>query len=142
MRGAREAETLESGRRTRRRCETGVVVSEEDVRRVALALPGSFERPSFGGRPSWRTKPRMFAWIRDEPEGLVVWVESLEDKDALLASAPEKFFTTSHYDGQPIVLVRLGAVERSELTELVTDSWRLRAPRRLVEQHDGGREPG
>jgi hypothetical protein len=28
----------------------------------------------------------MFAWIRDEPEALVVWVESLEDKEALVAS--------------------------------------------------------
>jgi hypothetical protein len=44
--------------------------------------------------------------IRDEPDALVVWVESLEDKEALIASDPGKFFTTPHYDGQPITLVR------------------------------------
>jgi hypothetical protein len=115
------------------------VTSEEEVRRIALSLPGASERPSYGGRPSWRTEPRMFAWIRDEPEALVVWVDSLEDKDALIASEPHKFFTTPHYRGQPIVLVRLGAVGRDEVAELVLDSWRLRAPRRLVKQHDPAR---
>jgi hypothetical protein len=67
----------------------------------------------------------MFAWIRDEPEALVVWVESLEDKEALVASEPQKFFTTSHYDGQPIVLIRLEAVDGNEIAEFVLDSWRL-----------------
>jgi hypothetical protein len=37
------------------------VISHDDVRSVALGLPGSFEQESYGGRPSWRTKPRMFA---------------------------------------------------------------------------------
>jgi hypothetical protein len=105
------------------------VVTEADVRRIALGLPGAFERASYGGRPAWRTEPRMFAWIRDEPEALVVWVDSLEDKEALVASAPAKFFTTSHYDGHPIVLVRLAAVDLAEVTELIADSWRLRSAR-------------
>lgn len=80
----------------------------------------------------------MFAWIREEPEALVVWVESLEAKDALLATDPGKFFTTSHYAGQPIVLVRLEAVEVDEARELVTESWCLRAPRALTRGHVGG----
>lgn len=44
-----------------------------DIRRVALSLPDAFEQESYGSRPSWRTKPRMFAWMRNEPEALVVW---------------------------------------------------------------------
>jgi hypothetical protein len=74
----------------------------------------------------------MFAWLRDEPEALVVWVESLEEKEALIAAEPSTFFTTAHYDGQPIVLVRLESVDRDEARELITDSWRLRAPRSLT----------
>lgn len=111
------------------------MATEEDIRGIARSLPGSFERESYGGRPSWRTPPRMFAWIRDEPEALVVWVESLEAKEALIAADPGKFFTTSHYDGQAIVLVRLEAVEVDEARELVTDSWCLRAPRSLTRGH-------
>ena len=108
------------------------MVEEDDVRRIALGLPGSYEQASFGGRPSWRTKPRMFAWIRDDPEALVVWVESPEAKDALISGDPRKFFTTPHYDGHPIVLVRLDAVDDDEAAELITESWLLRAPATLV----------
>ncbi len=115
-----------------------VTTEEEDIRGIARSLPGAFERESYGGRPSWRTSPRMFAWIRDDPEALVVWVESLEAKEALIAAEPGKFFTTSHYDGQPIVLVRLEATEVDEARELVTDSWRVRAPRSLTCDYDGG----
>lgn len=108
------------------------MVTEEDVRRIALGLPGAYEQKSYGGRPSWRTAPRMFTWIRDAPDALVVWVDSLEDKEALIASDPGKFFTTSHYHGQPILLVRLETVDRDEVTELITDSWVRRAPRSMT----------
>jgi len=80
----------------------------------------------------------MFAWIRDDPRAIVVWVESLEAKEALIAADPRTFCTSSHYDGQPIVLVRLDAVELDEARELVTDSWRVRAPQSLTRGYDGG----
>ena len=78
----------------------------------------------------------MFTWLRDEPEALVVWVDSVEEKDAMIAGEPGTFFTTSHYDGHPIVLVNLDAVESAEAEELITESWRLRAPKTLVKQWD------
>lgn len=112
------------------------MITHEDVRRIALGLPDAYEQASYGGRPSWRTKTRMFTWIRDDPEALVVWVESVEDKHGLIGSEPDKFFTTPHYDGSPIVLVRLDAVDAEEATELITESWRLRAPRSLVKEWD------
>ena len=112
------------------------MVSHDDIRSAALGLPGTLERASYGDRPSWRTKTRMFAWIRDDPEALVVWVESEDEKRALIEAEPAKFFTTPHYDGQPIVLVQLEAVDAHEARELVTESWRLRAPRSLVKEWD------
>jgi hypothetical protein len=112
------------------------VISHDDVRSVALGLPGSFEQESYGGRPSWRTKPRMFAWIRDEPEALVVWVESVEEKVLLLETDPAVYSTTPHYDGYPIVLVDLAAVDLDEVTELITESWRQRAPKTAVKEWD------
>ena len=112
------------------------VISHDDVRRIAAGLPGAYEQASFGGRPSWRTTPRMFAWIREDPEALVVWVSSEEEKSSLIASEPARFFTTAHYDGTPIVLVRLEEVDVNEASELVTESWRLRAPRTLVKSWD------
>ena len=111
-------------------------VSHDDVRRIALTMPEAFEKPSYGGRPSWRTKKTMFTWIRESPEALVVWVDSVEDKEALIASDPKKFFTTEHYDDHPIVLVNLDEIDIDEVAELLVDSWRLRAPKKLVNEWD------
>ena len=112
------------------------MADEADIRRAALALPGAFEQESYGGRPSWRTKARMFTWLREDPEALVVWVPSEEDKLALIASEPEKFSTIDHYDGHPIVLVNLDGVDAVEMEELIIESWRLRAPKTLVKAWD------
>lgn len=102
------------------------MVSYDQVRAIAMSMPGAEERPSYGGQPSWRTKKRMFTWIREDPEALVVWVGSEEEKLALIDSEPAKFATTSHYDGHPIVLVDLDAVDEQEARELIEESWRLR----------------
>jgi len=112
------------------------MATADDVRRIALKLPGAYEQPSHGGAPSYRTKPRAFAFIREEWDAVVLYVASEEDKHALVASAPDIFFTTAHYDGYALVLVRLSAVDTQELTELVTEAWRLRAPKTHVQGFD------
>ena len=108
------------------------MASEEDVRRIALSLPETIEKPWFN-TPGFRVKDKGFLRIRSEAEGgLVVFVADLGEKEALLASDPDKFFTTPHYDGYPAVLVNLPAVDVDELRELITDSWRLKAPKRVL----------
>lgn len=67
---------------------------------------------------------------------MFIWVESVEEKESLIASEPETFFTTPHYDRHPIVLVRLENVDAEEAAELITESWRLRAPKSLVRDWD------
>jgi hypothetical protein len=112
------------------------VATEEDVRRIALSLPETTEKPWYG-TPGFRVKDKGFLRIRSEAEGgLVVFVSDLGEKEALLASEPEKFFTTPHYDGYPTVLVNLPAVDSDELRELITESWRLRAPKRVLTTYD------
>lgn len=107
------------------------MVSEDDVRRIALCLPSTTERSSYG-TPGFRVADRLFARIRPEGDSVVVWCADGGEKEALIASEPAKFFTTPHYDGHPTVLVRMAAVDREEMGELLADSWRLRAPARLV----------
>lgn len=116
--------------------ESALVVTENEVRQLALALPGAREQPSYGGRPSWRTPSRMFAWLCDDPVALVVWVETVESKRALLTASPSTFFTTAHYDSAPVVLVDMDAVDVREVAELLVDSWLLRAPRSLTRPVD------
>lgn len=117
------------------------MATEDDVRRIALSLPEVIEKPWYG-TPGFRVKDKGFLRIRTEAEGgLVVFVSDVGEKDALLGSDPEKFFTTPHYAGYPVVLVNLPAVDVDELTELITDSWRIKAPARVLRDH-GHRLPG
>jgi hypothetical protein len=111
------------------------MASEDDVRRIALSLPETQERPSYG-TPGFRVADRLFARLRDDGESVVVWVADEGEKHALVQAEPDKFFTTPHYDGHASVLVRWAVVNNDELTELLTDAWRLRAPRRVLDQHD------
>jgi hypothetical protein len=111
------------------------MATEDDARRIALSLPATTERPSYG-TPGFRVKDKLFARMHDLPETLVVWVQDMTEKEVLLASAPETFFETPHYHGYPMLLVRLPAIELDELTEVITDSWRARAPRRLLAEFD------
>lgn len=112
------------------------MATEDDVRRIALSLPETIEKPWFNS-PGFRVKDKGFLRIRSEAEGwLVVFVEDLGEKEMLLASEPDKFHTTPHYDGYPTVLVDLAAVDEQELTELIADSWRVKAPARVRQAHE------
>lgn len=100
------------------------MTSEDDVRELALALENSTEKPSYG-TPGFRVRDKLFARIPEEGV-LAIWCESLEEKDFLIEGDPEKFFTTPHYDGYAMVLVRLEAIDREELSELLAESARIR----------------
>ena len=74
---------------------------------------------------------------------IVFWVPSESDKQALVQDPGSPFFTTSHFDGHPSVLVRasrLGEIERDELAEIVQDAWLARAsPKRAAKWLDSHR---
>ena len=61
-----------------------------------------------------------------------IWVGDETEKQALIEMDPRVFFTEPHYNGYPAVLVRLREVEMSLLERLLTDAWRMRAPKRLT----------
>jgi hypothetical protein len=128
-----------------------LTATQDDVRRIALALPGASEvEDHFGFSVVNGAKRKQFAWAwneRVEPKKsrvpradvLAVRVVDLADKDALLASDAERFFTEAHYDGFPAVLVRLPLIGLDALEELLVDAWRCQAPRALVEEFERSR---
>ena len=123
----------------------------DDVQRIALGLPETSEGMSREQR-HWRVKDKSFVWERPlgkkdvaelgdaAPTGPVVaaYVPDEGAKAALIAEAPEVFFTTSHFDGYPAVLCRLDRLDDAALTELAGEAWACRAPRRLVAERFPG----
>jgi hypothetical protein len=116
------------------------MVTEDDVRRVALSLPQTSER-TYNRLPAFQVGRTMFVRIHEIPDVLMVGCADLQERAELLAAEPLKFFITPHYEGYPAALVRLGEVDLDELTELVTESWRLRAPKRLLAAWDADHPP-
>lgn len=118
----------------------------DDVRAIALALPGVTERVGgHTGEPAWRLSSGQIAWIRGPratdlrqlaalgaawPEGpvLAVRVGSQEEKEALLAAEPGILFSIPHFDGYAGLLVKLDAIDRDRLAELIAEAWLVRAP--------------
>lgn len=116
-----------------------LVPTFEDVRRIALALPG-VEADAAG--VEFRVDGRLIAWPwleRIDPgkarvpnlNVAVVRIASEADKDVLIQMDPDVFFTEPHYDGYAAILVRLDAVDEPMLEKVIADSWRLRAPKAL-----------
>lgn len=110
----------------------------EDVVAIAGALPEVAESTSYR-TPSLTVKGKGFARLRTEAEGGLVLMCSLTEKEALLASGDPAFFTTPHYDGYGAILVHLEQVTPEQLTELVEDAWRERAPIRVRKAFDADR---
>jgi hypothetical protein len=119
------------------------VVDADDVRRVAMSLPYAVEIDSDGF--DFRVGNRGFVWSYPEyipgrrrvirTDVAVLYVGDEAEKQALLLSEPEVFFTTSAYNWSPLVMVRLEAIDFVRLRELVTDAWHMRAPAELEVQY-------
>jgi hypothetical protein len=133
------------------------MASWDDVRRIALALPETSERPS-REHAFWRVRDKGFVWERPlrpgdlralgdrAPTGPILGarVEHQVAKDALLADDPDVFFTIPHFDGYPAVLVRLDRIAVADLEEVIVEAWLARAPKRVAQAYleDQRQHPG
>jgi hypothetical protein len=120
----------------------------DDVRRIALALPGADERLS-RDNAQWRVKDKLFVWERPlrqsdlnalgsgAPDGPILGarVEHELAKQALIADDPDVFFTTPHFDGYPAILVQLDKISAEDLEEVVVEAWLVRAPKRMAKEY-------
>jgi len=103
------------------------------VRDIAGAFPGAEESTTYG-QPAFKVGGKLFAWLspdRAAAGALAVRVDP--DEKELLLGADDAYFHTPHYDGYPVLLIRLEDVSRRALEERIEDSWLLRAPKRLVD---------
>ena len=117
----------------------------DDVSGIALTLPETVELGDTNGR-KWEVRGKHFAWERplrkrdieelgdNVPVGpiLGVRVAELMDKDGLIGSNPDVFFTIPHFAGYPAVLVLIERIGLEQLGEVLTDAWLCRAPKRLA----------
>lgn len=122
---------------------------------MALAFPETVEGERHGNR-TWFVVKKAFAWERPfskadikrygdtpPPEGpiLAARVADLHEKEAVLASGEDAFFTIPHFDGFAAVLVQLKSVRKNALQELLVDAWLACAPADLAASYLAAERP-
>lgn len=128
------------------------MADQNDVRRIALSFPETSEDEGhFAFSVNNRGKRKGFAWVWMErvqpkkaripnPGVLAVRVRDTQEKEMLLATEPELFFTEPHYNGFPAVLIRLSAVDTDSLENLLLNAWTCQAPPELVKGMDQSKD--
>lgn len=116
------------------------------LRDICLSLPEAVEKP-FGGHtaPSYRVRDKLF--VMTSEDGLSMTFKAGPGvQEALVAEAPERFFVPAYVGSKGWVGARLDVDQDwDEIAELVEDSYRMVAPKRLaalVEQRRPGHDEG
>jgi hypothetical protein len=110
-------------------------VTADDVRRVALSLPRTVER-LVRDRVKFNVGRIVYATLsRDET--LMGCGFPKEEREAAVAAEPGKFLLPGAGDMRyHWIVVRLAAVTRDEMHELVEDAWRMATPKRVAAAYD------
>ncbi len=122
------------------------MVSLDDAIDMITEMPEVTEGSRYRNR-SWFVNTQGFAWERPfskadiarfgeepVPTGTIIALatEDLSEKAAVLAAGDPGFFTISHFDNFPAVLVQLEAVDRGDLHRAIVDAWLACAPEPLA----------
>ena len=106
------------------------------TRRFALSLPEVTEEPHFD-MSSFRVRGKIFATVPPDGEYLHVFVGDLE-VGASAAEDPAAFEPLRWGQRVRGLRVRLASAPDGRVMELLEESWRRKAPKRLVAGYDLG----
>jgi hypothetical protein len=107
------------------------MVTADDVRQVALSLPRTTEG-LVKDHVKFRVGRIVYASISPD-ETLMGFGFPREERAALVAAEPGKFVMPARSDERyNWVRVRLAAIGKAEMTELVVDAWRMVVPKRVA----------
>ena len=120
------------------------MATREDLRRIALSLPET-ATDNDGFSYGVAGKAIVWTWLErvhpkkarvPNPDVIAVRVAEESEKELLIEMDPTVFFTELHYHGYPAILVRLAAIDVAMLETMVTNAWRLRAPKALLKSQE------
>ena len=94
-------------------------LTRAEARAIALSLPDSSERPYFN-KPGIFIGENFLARVHDKEDAVALRTGSIEMRDVMLEAEPKLFYVTDHYKNFAMILVRLKALTKSSLKELLT----------------------
>jgi hypothetical protein len=75
------------------------------------------------GTPGFKVHGHGFARLKEDGQSVMFGVADLDEKDMLLATQPDVYFTTPHYDGYPAVLARLSTLRVADARLRLERCW-------------------
>ena len=91
------------------------------MRELGLVMPGVVESTMYGA-PALKLRGKLLACIATnksaDPDSLVVQV-GFVNRDLLVVKDPDVYYYRKHYASYPVVLVRLNAVSKNDLREVL-----------------------
>jgi hypothetical protein len=94
------------------------MLSKAEARRIILAIPGTEERLWFH-QPAVFLHDRFLAKTHHKEDAVTLQVGSMEMRDMMLEAEPKLFYITDHYRKFPFVLIRLSALSKTVLKEIL-----------------------
>jgi hypothetical protein len=111
------------------------VMRRDTIRRFALGLPEVEERETWE-TATFRVRSKIFMMFSDRERR--AWVKSTHDEQrALVAQDPDTFFVPPYVGPNGWIGVVIRSVDGDEMREMITEAWRMAAPKRLVRTFDG-----
>lgn len=106
------------------------------LRKICLGLPEAAEKEAWGD-PTWRVRTKIFAMQKGNVAGHrpSLWLKAGDGVQAALVDAdPALFFVPPYVGHQGWIGVHLdgGRLDWSMLEDLIEESYRLTAPKRLI----------
>jgi hypothetical protein len=116
------------------------VVSVDDVRAVASALPRAYE-VLVRDRVKFRVGRIVFLAFSGD-EALMGFAFPKEERVALVGSEPDKFLMPAPSDMRyNWARCRLGALSKAEMLELVVDAWQMAVPKKVAAEYMASTRP-
>ena len=117
--------------------ENAMPVNTEDLRLVALSLPGVEEGLSHGTL-AFYVRRKLLARLQEDGDSISIGCLR-EDRDDLIERFPDIFFLTEHFRAYDYILLNLTSANLDLLRKIFESAWRRRASKREISQFDSTR---
>jgi len=110
-------------------------MNAQAVVKVMAGLPGAEEQEGWAGQPVFKVRNKSFAYLSEDQTRM--HLKALrEEQEALVAENPEVYEASWEGGRFAWILIQLDLADEEELAELITEAYRLTAPKYLVTQLD------
>ncbi len=86
--------------------------------------------------PALMVHGKGFVRLKEDGQSVVFLLEHIGEREGLIASQPDVYFTTDHYRKTAAVLARLSNLRVGAARRRLEEAWRVKAPKVLLKKYD------